>query len=255
MATTMPRNYWRDDRCAKAFWSQYEMPAYQQLLADTTDWLNPQPGGRWLDLGCGSGRLCRALWAKSGGRLAEVVGLDVAAFNAKSFEKMRASLTPPPGERLAFEAVDFSAGLPWAGINLFDGAVSGLAIQYAESYSEAEQRWTCDSYDRLLADVCRVLKPGARFVFSVNVPEPSWGYVGWKSMRGVFSAKRKLRYLGKLYGMWSYGGWLKREARKGRFHYLTADAITAKLSAAGFTDIEHKTSFADQAFVFRAAKQ
>ena len=254
MTKTQPRNYWRDDRCAKAFWSQYEMPAYQQLLADTTEWMNPAPGGHWLDLGCGSGRLCRALWTKSGGQLAELVGLDVAAFNAKSFAKLRESLTPPPGDKLRFEAVDFSAGLPWDGENLFDGAVSGLAIQYAESYSEAEQRWTTDAYDQLLRDVHRVLKPGARFVFSMNVPEPSWGRVGWNAMRAFWSAKRKLRFLGKLYGMWSYGGWLKREARKGRFHYLPAETITAKLTAAGFTDVEHRLSFANQAFLFRATK-
>ncbi len=253
--TTPPRNYWRDDRCAKAFWSQYEMPAYQELLTDTTAWMNPEPGQKWLDLGCGSGRLCRALWTKSGGTLAELTGLDVAALNARSFEKLRGTLTPPPGERLKFETVDFSAGLPWGEADLFDGAVSGLAIQYAESFSEAEQRWTCDAYDRLLGDVHRVLKPGARFVFSVNVPEPSWGRVGLNALRSFFSAQRKMRFLGKLYGMWSYGGWLKREARKGRFHYLTAETITAKLSAAGFAEIEHRLSFAKQAFLFRCTKR
>lgn len=231
------------------------MPAYQELLADTTAWLNPEPGGRWLDLGCGAGRLCRALWTKSEGQLAELVGLDVAALNAKSFEKLAQALSPQPFERLRFEAVDFSAGLPWAGENLFDGAVSGLAIQYAESYSEAQQRWTCDAYDGLLREVHRVLKPGARFVFSVNVPEPSWGRVGWNAMRAFWSANRKLRFLGKLYGMWRYGGWLKREARKGRFHYLSVETINSKLTVAGFTNIDHQLSFANQAFLFRATKR
>lgn len=257
MLTTPARaiNYWRDDRCAKAFWSQYEIPAYQQLLADTTAWLDPKPGERWIDLGCGSGRLSRALWTKGGGRLAELVGLDVAALNARSFEKLRASLQPPPGERLRFEQVDFSAGLPFDGEARFDGAVSGLAIQYAESYSEARQRWTTEAYDGLLRDVCRVLKPGGRFVFSVNVPEPSWGRVGRNALRHLFSARRKLRYLGKLWGMWRYGGWLKREARTGRFHYLPADVIMAKLALAGFTAIEHRLSFAKQAFLFRCVKK
>ena len=31
--------------------------------------------------------------------------------------------------------------------------------------------------------------------------------------------------------MLRYGAWLKKEARAGRFHYLTADLVTAKLAA------------------------
>src|SRR5262249_45356903 len=61
------RNYWPDTKCAKAFWSQHTLPPYQQLLSDTSAWLDPRPGERWLDLGCGSGQLTRALWRQSGG--------------------------------------------------------------------------------------------------------------------------------------------------------------------------------------------
>ena len=55
-------NHWPQSSCAKAFWSQHEAPAYQQLLADTAAWLDPQPGEHWLDLGCGCGQLSQALW-------------------------------------------------------------------------------------------------------------------------------------------------------------------------------------------------
>ncbi len=247
-------NWWRDDRCAKAFWSQHEMPAYQELLADTLSWLEPRPGQHWIDLGCGAGRLCRAIWAKSNGMVATITGLDCAALNAQSFQKMSLNLQPTPGERLRFELVDFSTGLPWHGENLFDGAVSGLAIQYAESWSASENRWTTTAFDQLLQDVHRVLKPGSAFVFSMNVPEPSWGTVALGALRGVLSSRRKVRYLMKLWGMWRYGGWLKREARTGRFHYLPVDVITRKLTEAGFRSSEYRLSFARQAFLFRAYK-
>lgn len=247
-------NYWRDDKCAKAFWGQHEMPAYQELLADTAAWLDPCPDERWLDLGCGAGRLSHALWRKSDGSLAEVVGLDCAALNAQSFEKMRHDLKIAEENRLRFEQIDFSLGLPWREGERFDGAVSGLAIQYAESFNTVEQRWTREGYDKLLEEVYRVLKPGGRFVFSVNVPEPSWGKVALSALAQVFRAPRKLRYLQKLWRMWSYGGWLKREARKGRFHYLPADVIAWKLRATGFDDIQNRTSFAGQAYLFRCVK-
>ena len=63
--TLAPINWWPQDRCAKAFWSQHEMPAYQELLADTVAWLEPRPGQRWIDLGCGGGRLSRASGRKA----------------------------------------------------------------------------------------------------------------------------------------------------------------------------------------------
>lgn len=54
--------------------------------------------------------------------------------------------------------------------------------------------------------------------------------------------------------MMRYGRWLKREARAGRFQYLPAPTVVAKLHAAGFHRIDHRRSYAGQAFVFRAVK-
>jgi hypothetical protein len=105
-------NYWPDSACAKAFWGQHLLPPYRQLLGDTAAWLEPKPGERWLDLGCGSGRLAKVLWQRGGGALAEVVGLDCAAVNDRAFVQLRADLRPPPSkEALYFVAGDFSRGL------------------------------------------------------------------------------------------------------------------------------------------------
>src|SRR5262245_9188269 len=81
-------NYWPDSTCAKAFWSQQEVPSYRRLLADTKEWLDPIPGEQWLDLGCGGGQLTRALWEKSQGSLDHVVALDCAAANARALDKL-----------------------------------------------------------------------------------------------------------------------------------------------------------------------
>ena len=154
----------------------------------------------------------------------------------------------------AFVAADFSHGLAGWRDGRFDGIVSGLAIQYAESFSQETQRWTADAYDRLLAEAARLLRPGGRFVFSVNVPEPAWSRVALKSLTEALRHRNPLRYLWKAYRMIRYGGWLKREARRGRFHYLPLPTILDKLTAAGFVDLEHRLSFAGQAFVLRAWK-
>ncbi len=99
-----------------------------------------------------------------------------------------------------------------------------------------------------------MLRDGGRFVFSVNVPEPNWLRVAAGGLPGVLRAPRPLRYLRNALRMLRYGAWLKREARTGRFHYLPAVALTDKLTAAGFRHVEHRVSFAGQAFVFRCRK-
>src|SRR5207249_2139008 len=131
---------------------------------------------------------------------------------------------------------------------------SGLAIQYAESFSALHGRWTADAYDHLLREVYRVLRPGGAFVFSVNVPEPAWVKIALYGLPGFFTSRKPLRLVKNAFRMLRYGSWLKREARRGRFHYLPAAAIADKLTAAGFVAVLSRLSFARQAYVLRCRK-
>ncbi|HEV3203326.1 MAG TPA: class I SAM-dependent methyltransferase [Gemmataceae bacterium] len=245
-------NYWPQTACAKAFWGQQELPPYRKLLADTVAWLEPKPGQHWLDLGCGCGQLTQAIWMKSEGTVAEIIGLDCAAENEKAFRKLRQTIQPPPLEnRIRFVCSNFSHGLDAWKQRHFDGIVSGLAIQYAESYSKEKNSWTTEAYDHLLAEIFRILKPGGTFIFSVNVPEPAWSKVAMRSLKGFFTADRPFRYLKKSMRMMRYGRWLSRQARQGRFHYLPREEILKKLAQTGFASIEHRRSYAMQAYIFR----
>jgi ubiquinone/menaquinone biosynthesis C-methylase UbiE len=248
-------NHWHDKRCARAFWTQRELPPYRELLRHTTAWLGPGPGERWLDLGCGSGQLTRALWQQSAGQVGAIVALDCAAANDRAIALVCASVKPPaPPERIRFQHADFSDGLGAHADSSFDGVCSGLAIQYAQSWSAAEQRWTTAAYDHLLTEVCRVLRPGGRFVFSVNRPNPAWLRVALYGVPGFFVNRRPIRYVRNSLRMLRYGAWLKREARRGRFHYLPLEVVLDKLARAGFASVEHRLSFARQAHVIRARR-
>jgi ubiquinone/menaquinone biosynthesis C-methylase UbiE len=247
-------NYWTDEKCAKAFWGQHDLPPYRQLLADTVAWADPKPGEHWLDLGCGGGAISRRLWEQTQGRVAAVTAVDCAAANAEVYRRLRETLAPAPGDRLRFICHDFSRGLALFEDNRFDHVVSGLSISYAESCDPTTQAWDTAAYDRLLAETCRILRPRGRFVFSVNVPEPSWLAVGLRSLTSAFHAARPLHFLKNAWRMTRYGAWLKREARRGRFHYLPHQQVTAKLRAAGYHKVEHALSYAGQAYVFCAVK-
>jgi ubiquinone/menaquinone biosynthesis C-methylase UbiE len=251
----MTTNHWLDDRCARAFWDQYRALPYQELLADTVRWLDPAPGERWLDLGCGSGQLTLALWQASGGRIGEIVAMDCAAANAVAMGKLAAKMQPPPRPgQVRFQVGNFSDGLPALGDASFDGVVSGLAISYAESRDPATGQYTEDAYNHLLAELCRVLKPGGRLVFSVNVPEPDFWRIFWRSLRRGVRVGKPLRVLVNALKMQRYGHWLKREARRGRFHFFPLPEIIRRLIEAGFRDFKYRLSYAGQAYVISARR-
>src|SRR5262245_39620588 len=99
MSTATAVNYWPDNKCANAFWHQQELPPYQELLAHTRAWLEPRARDAWLDLGCAGGQLSKALWLKSQGSAAEIIGMDIAPLNEKAYAKLRAELSPRPSEK------------------------------------------------------------------------------------------------------------------------------------------------------------
>src|SRR5947209_14543781 len=115
------KNYWFDDRCARAFRDQRQALPYRELLRDTATWLDPQPGEHWLDLGCGSGQLSAQLWNRSAARLARITASDCAAANADAIERLRRKLVPAPAsDQLIFRLADFSQGLPHFATASFD---------------------------------------------------------------------------------------------------------------------------------------
>jgi len=86
------------------------------------------------------------------------------------------------------------------------------------------------------------------------VPDPAWYRVALSAFPGFLGARHPGRYVKNAWRMLRYGAWLKREARRGRFHYLPAATIRAKLSAAGFVAIEHRLTFSGQAYLFRCRR-
>ena len=140
----------------------------------------------WLDVACGPGLVTRAIAPHVG----RVLGVDVtpAMLEMARVEASRAGLANVEidrGDATRLNLTDAS----------FDGVVSGLAIQYAEHFDDQRNAWTCAAYERLLADVHRLLMPGGSFVFSVNVPRPNWSRLAWAGLKGVWHTSEPHHYL------------------------------------------------------------
>jgi ubiquinone/menaquinone biosynthesis C-methylase UbiE len=251
----MSTNYWVTDDCARAFWDQHRALPYQELLDDTVRWLEPKPGERWLDLGCGGGQLTAALWLESKGEIGQIVAMDCAPVNALALEKLTRKLQPVPQPgQIHFECGNFSDGLHQFPNGSFHGVVSGLAVSYAESIDPQTGAYTEEAYHQLMREIGRILKPGGRFVFSVNVPNPRFWKIFWRSLKIAFRVSKPGRVLVNAIRMQKYGSWLRREAAKGRFHFLPLPRILESLEKAGFQQPRSRLTYADQAYLIRVEK-
>lgn len=106
------------------------------LAGGVVDWLNPQPGERILDLGCGDGQLTLRLAATG----ALVTGVDASPEMVAAARSRGVNADQGSAESLPYEAGRFDA-----------------------VFSNAALHWVRDQ-DAMMAEVHRVLKPGGRFV-------------------------------------------------------------------------------------------
>ena len=129
MNTTNTMNTWSSERYRE------HAPYVPSLGAAVLELLNPQPGERILDLGCGDGTLTAQIVARG----AAVVGVDSSA------DMIAAAVGRGLDARL-IDAVSLA----------FDGEFDAV-------FSNAALHWVRD-HDAMLDGVARALRPGGRFV-------------------------------------------------------------------------------------------
>jgi SAM-dependent methyltransferase len=140
---------------------QYEryVGRWSRLVArELLDWLGLPPGLRWLDVGCGTGELSRAILNR--GKADQVLGVDPA----EGFLTCARRISDDP--RLRFEPGDAQA-LP-VDDGAFDVAVSGLVLNFVPDKEKA------------LAEMRRAVRPGG------TVAAYLWDYAGEMQLMRYF---------------------------------------------------------------------
>ncbi len=107
-----------------------------ELGAGVLEWLDPQPGERILDLGCGTGELTARI-AASG---ASVTGVDASLEMAQAARARGLHADHGPAEKLPYPDA------------VFDAVFSNAVLHWVRGQ------------DDMLSQVRRVLRPGGRFV-------------------------------------------------------------------------------------------
>ena len=227
---------------------------YQELVRDMVRWVEPAAGQRWLDLGCGEGALTAALWHKSQGQVAQIVAVDDAAWAGPAIERLRQRLSPPPlPGQIEFRRIAFADGLFDFEKASFDGAVSGLALAYLEYRDPATGKFTTRAFDRIFQELRRVLKAGGQLVLSLHVPDPDFWRLARETLEDGFRSGRLARTLRGAWSLLRHGSRQKREARRGRYHFLPLTDLARRLHQAGFQRLRYRLSCAGQAYVVAAS--
>jgi len=158
-----PRQYekFRDERSAPFF--------------DLMAMVQPVPGGRVVDLGCGTGELTRALHEHT--RAAETAGID-------SSETMLAKSAALAGDGLRFELGDVAT---WQAERQFDLVFSNAALQWVDGHAEL--------FPRLISAVA----PGGQIAVQMpaNSDHPSHMTAHWLAAQEPFRG-----YLGGYVRSW-----------------------------------------------------
>jgi len=137
---------WASGSAYEAYVGRWSRPVARQFI----DWVAVQPGGRWLDVGCGTGALTEAVLTLAGP--SEVVGVDPSVAHV---DHARHQIDDP---RATFEVGD-ALKLP-GGDNRFDAVVSGLVLNFIPDPAAG------------VAEMARVAAPGGVVAGYV------WDYAG-----------------------------------------------------------------------------
>lgn len=160
-AEDAPQERWDSGANYEAYVGRWSALVAEQLLA----WLVPQPRQRWLDVGCGTGALTRAILAHA--RPRKVTGVDASP---KYVAYARKTVV---GGRATFQVGD-AQELPFPD-GAFDLAVSGLVLNFVPEPQ------------RMVSELLRVVRPGGTVALYV------WDYnSGMEFMRLFWDAATEL---------------------------------------------------------------
>jgi SAM-dependent methyltransferase len=157
----LPADVWR----AGAAYEPYVGRWSRAVATEFLDWLAVPPGGRWLDVGCGTGALCGTILERTAP--GALVGVDPS----DGFLAYAANRLPDP--RAQFRRGD-ARELPVEDAS-FDAAVAGLVLNFVPDPAGA------------LAEMRRAVRPGGTVAVYV------WDYAeGMEMMRRFWDAAAAL---------------------------------------------------------------
>ncbi len=224
---------------------------YKALLQKIKDYIHPQSGEQWLDIGTGSGAMVDLIWEKSDAKIGNIVALDLTEVMLNHLRNRLPKLTPPlPEEKIDLVKHDLAKKLPFDDAS-FDGAISSLVITYIAEHEGTSGE---DALLAVLKEVNRVLKPGAQFVWTTPKQKVNFARVFAGSWKEIFNPKKiKNLYYGP--AILGYALEIQKKGKTGEYNFLSEERFREMCSEAGFEVDEITYSFSKQALVLNTHKK
>jgi SAM-dependent methyltransferase/esterase/lipase len=253
----------------REFWRRYlthfkyicNIHDYWNLLENIYDNLNGTwSGQRILDAGCGNGNYgyflllkqaykCRQSPQFLGASPCSYYGIDFV-YEAVSeahrrIQELQQSLLKATGFsinhplllRNQFAVVDLEVGIPFPD-NFFDQICCNLVISYLQTP------------EKVMAELCRVLRPGGKLVVSSLKPNPDLSEI-YRNFVAVAENEEEIEEARKLL---SNAGSVKAKEVRGLYYFYSEGELKRLFRRCGFRQIRVLRSFGDQANVITGRK-
>lgn len=235
---------------AKIYFNLEKARAYRRLANTIEEFIEPNEGDIWLDVGCGPAKMSELIWNKSEKRVEKIVAMDIVLSPA---QKRLATLKPSLPVQLM--KVDISVPLPFKD-NSFDGIVANLVLSYVAKFNGSQGK---DAFVAVLKEMFRVLKPGGHLVWSTpkenvhfewvflsSIPEMLniWEYIYHKDCGRILQGVRVLKHALEI----------QKKGKQGIYTFLPVEELNKILQDIGFVNPIWKLTFARQVWVNKTYK-
>lgn len=239
------------------FWQEYsriyyyleESRPYYNLARSIEEFIEPNKGDIWLDVGCGPAKMSQIIWKKSKEKVKKIIGIDVVLKPARETLSMIGKNIP-----LELKYANLSGRLPFSD-NFFDGIVANICLSYIIDFEGKRGRGALEA---VLREMYRVLKPGGHMVWSTpkhNV-HFQWNFV--HSIPDMLNIKKQIahRAIGLSVGIriLHYALEIQRKGKEGIYTFLPRNELEKLLLKIGFTNPIWKKTFTHQVWVNKVYK-
>lgn len=244
-----------------AFWEEYgqiyenleKAQPYTNLSNTFKEFLNPNSGEVWMDVGCGPLRISELIFERSRGRVATIEAIDIVLEPGREkLQKLDKKGIHPP---VNLQRISITDKLPFPD-NKFDGIGANLVLPYVTDF---DGKRGIEAFTGVMREMFRVLKPDGQLIWSTPKNTVNFNWVFLASIPDMLNFYRYIKdsdfsRLAQGVRILRHALEIQRKGREGIYTFLPFEELSQLLIKIGFKNLSWKKTFAQQVWVNKAIK-